>query len=167
MTIDGQVDERFVAGMKYEAYNIIRGIRLSQQLNQMGLEQAKPVIEMAREMRQAEGQAAQILASQFGQSMAQSNQQILGAIHELAAAQSQPQVSTGNPLAQALFTAMQPYIAQTVGQIMSSIFKKPQGAPGQPTANQPVVEQPPQQPEKKGPPPHLRPGEEESEWTEA
>ena len=170
-SVDGEVNPVFVAGMRYEAMNVIRGIRMAQQLNQMGLEQAKPVIEMAKEMRQAEGQAAQTIAAQFGQVTMQSNQQILSAIHDLAAQpQGQGPASDTNPLVKAIFSAMQPYVAQTVGQIFSSIFKKPQpGTPpqsGQPVANPPLTGQPTQQAEPEGPPPHMKPGE-EGQWKEA
>jgi len=171
-SVDGEVNPAFVAGMRYEAMNVIRGIRMAQELNKMGLEQAKPVIEMAKEMRQAEGQAAQTIAAQFGQVTMQSNQQILSAIHQLAAAQAQgqPPASDTNPMVKAIFSAMQPYVAQTVGQIFSSIFKRPQpGTPpqsGQAVANPPLTGQPMQQTEPESPPPHSKPGE-EGQWTEA
>ncbi len=84
-SVNGEVNPVFVAGMRYEAMNVIRGICMAQQLNPMGLEQAKPVIEMAKEMRQAEGHAVQL-----GQVTMQSNQQILAALNNLAASQGKP-----------------------------------------------------------------------------
>lgn len=169
MNVNGEVDPAFVAGMRYEAMNVIRGIRMAQELNKMGLEQAKPVIEMAKEMRQAEGQAAQTLASQFGQVTMQSNQQIISAIHDLAGAQSQGQpAASENPMAKALFSAMQPYIQQTVGQVLAGLFKGKPPVPTQggqmpvsgETANQPV---PTATPDSK---PLWMSDEEEDQWTE-
>lgn len=169
-SVDGEVNPAFVAGMRYEAMNVIRGIRMAQELNKMGLEQAKPVIEMAKEMRQAEGQAAQTIAAQFGQVTMQSNQQILSAIHQLAAAQAQGQPSETNPLLRELFNALLPFAGQSIGQLFATISKtraqgaQPQG--GQPAANPPLSGQPIQQAEPEGPPPHVKPGE-EGQWREA
>jgi len=163
VSADGEVNPAFVAGMKYEAKNIIRGIRIAQELNRMGLEQAKPVIEMAREMRQSEGQAAQMLASQFSQAAMQSDQQILSAIREMAA----PQPAGTNPMATAFANAAAPLW----GQALQRLFSNLSGMGGQRSAQPaqgPAVNPPQQvQPKSEGPPPHLRPGEEENEWTEA
>jgi len=166
MSCDGEVDPAFVAGMKYEAMNVIRGIRLAQELNRMGLEQAKPVIEMAKEMRQAEGQAAQAIASELAQATMQSNQQILGAIHEMAASQGQP--SGRDPMTQAFANAAAPIWGQLLQRLFSSFAGMGQ------QQKHPVQEQssdnPPQeqhfQPKHKGPLPHMKPGEED-QWTEA
>jgi len=166
-SVDGEVNPVFVAGMRYEAMNVIRGIRMAQQLNQMGLEQAKPVIEMAKEMRQSEGQAAQTIAAQLGQVTLQSNQQILSAIRELAAAQSQEQPSGVDPWTSAVFSAALPFFGPLLQRLFASFSGLPQ-QPGQPS-QQPAVSQmsgqPIQQAESK-PPTHLKP-EEENEWTEA
>ncbi len=160
VSLNGEVDPVFVAGMRYEAMNVIRGIRMAQELNKMGLEQAKPVIEMAKEMRAAEGQAAQMLAGQFGQITVESNNQILQAIQSLASAQ--PRGESGNPALQAFFTAAQPFL----GQIFQRMFASFSGMGQQPGQVQP---QPPasvtmpgqnQTAEPDTPPVCLRPGEE-------
>ena len=168
VSVNGEVNPVFVAGMRYEAMNVIRGIRLAQQLNKMGLEQAKPVIEMAKEMRQAEGQAAQTIASQFGQFTMQSNQQIIGAIHELAEAQSQgQQTSEMDPLTKMFFNAMQPHAQQAIGQLFSGLFKKPGQGGAQPQGGQQPGEMQgqPTQPAHNEPLLWVRP-EEEDQWTE-
>jgi deoxyxylulose-5-phosphate synthase len=167
VSINGEVDPVFVAGMRYEAMNVIRGIRMAQELNKMGLEQAKPVIEMAKEMRQAEGQAAQTIAAQFGQVTMQSNQQIIGAIHELAA-QSQGQPSETNPMAKMVFNALQPYMGQLLAQVFSSVNKQRPGA--QPQGSQQPLAMPDQPAQAaapdSAPPSCMKPGEED-EFTEA
>jgi hypothetical protein len=156
----------FNDGVMHGARSILAGIRAAQELSSVGVQQAVPLIKMAQEMRQAEGQAAQTIAAQLGQVTMQSNQQILSAIHDLAAQpQGQGPASDTNPLAKAVFNAMQPYIVQTVGRLFSSIFKTPQSA-GQPQGEPPPVgHQPAEQAEPKGPPPHVKPGE-EGQWTE-
>ena len=105
----------FNKGVVYGADTILAGIRAAQELSSLGIAQATPVIKMAQEMRQAEGQAAQAIAAQLGQVTMQSNQQIIGAIHELAAAQSQGQPSEMNPMAKMFFGMMQPYAQQAIG----------------------------------------------------
>jgi len=169
VSVNGEVDPVFVAGMRYEAMNVIRGIRMAQELNKMGLEQAKPVIEMAKEMRQAEGQAAQTIAAQLGQVTMQSNQQIIGAIHELAAAQSQgQQTSEMNPMARMVFSALQPHLGQLLAQAFSSLTKKQPGA--QPQGGQQSLTMPGQPAQTaapdSAPPSCMKPGEED-EFTEA
>ena len=169
VSVNGEVNPVFVAGMRYEAMNVIRGIRLAQQLNKMGLEQAKPAIEMAQEMRQAEGQAAQTIASQLGQVTMQSNQQIIGAIHELAAAQSQGQMPPDmDPLQKMFVGAMQPYAAQAIGQLFASLFKKPAQGGAQPQGGQPPAGMPGQPAQPAGPaePARHMPLGEEDQWTE-
>ena len=169
MNVNGEVDPVFVAGMRYEAMNVIRGIRMAQELNKMGLEQAKPVIEMAKEMRAAEGQAAQTIAAQLGQVTMQSNQQIIGAIHELAAAQSQgQQTSEMDPMQKMFVDAMQPHAAQAIGQLFASLFKpSPQGGAQPQGGQQPVgMQGQPAQPAGPAEPArHMPPGEED-QWTE-
>lgn len=166
-SVNGEVNPAFVAGMRYEAMNIIRGIRMAQELNRMGLEQAKPVIEMAKEMRQAEGQAAQVIAEQLAQVTMQSNQQILGAIHEVATSRPQEQPAA-DPMKQAFMGAVAPIWGQILQRVFSGFSGlAPQGQPSQGVAPNPILTQPVQPVKSEGPPPHLRPGEEVSEWTEA
>lgn len=144
VSVNGEVDERFVAGMKYEAYNVIRGIRLAQELTKMGLDQAVPIIKMAQEMRQAEGQAAQVLATQLGQATMQSNQQIISAINNLAASQPgapAPWQAMAARLAEPLFT-------QAMQQLSASLFK---AMPQLGMTQQPAVQPEQSEPAQSGP----------------
>lgn len=77
------VNEAFVAGMKYEAVNMIRGIRMAQELSKMGISQADPIIKMAQEMRKAEGQAAQEVANELAGFVSQSNAKVASSIEQL------------------------------------------------------------------------------------
>jgi hypothetical protein len=81
--VDGHVDGVFVAGMRYEAINVIRGIRLAQELSKMGVDQATPVIKMAQKMRQAEGEAAKTVAQALAQATLEGNREILAALNNL------------------------------------------------------------------------------------
>ena len=77
------VNEAFVAGMKYEAVNMIRGIRMAQELSKMGISQADPIIKMAQEMRKAEGQAAQEVAGDIAGFISQNNARVTNSIEQL------------------------------------------------------------------------------------
>jgi len=77
------VNGAFVAGMKYEAMNMIRGIRMAQELSKMGISQADPIIKMAQEMRKAEGQAAREVAGELAGFVSQSNARVTNSIEQL------------------------------------------------------------------------------------
>jgi hypothetical protein len=132
----------------------MRGIRIAQELNQMGLEQAKPIIEMSKEIWQAGAQAAKILVTELGQDVAQGNEEIVKAIRSLA--ESQPQGQPVNPLLLAFFNAAQPFLGQILQRLFLSISRGAQ-QPGQ-------LSQMPGQPDQPAtpdtPPPGIRPGEE-------
>lgn len=134
--VDGHVDGAFVAGMRYEALNVIRGIRLAQELTKMGIDQATPMIKMAQEMRAAEGkaadEAARIAAASVGA-------QIMPRIDQLAA-----QVAGGgeNPMAGLIMTLMQPAFQQAAQQL-AKLFGATQ--PGQTQPQTEGEQQPPGQ----------------------
>ena len=113
--VDGHVDGSFVAGMRYEALNVIRGIRLAQELTKMGIDQATPVIRMAQEMRQTEGQAAKEAAMQAAAGV---GAQILP---EVEALKSQIAASGENPMATMMMTMMMPSFQQA-GQQFAKLF---------------------------------------------
>lgn len=106
--------EGFNAGVMHGAKSILAGIRAAQELSAIGVQQATPVIRMAQEMRHAEGQAAQELAVQMGQSMAQGNSAIIDAINHLP--KGQPEV---NPM----FEVMKPFLARMMEQVSTVAFK--------------------------------------------
>ena len=50
--------EVFDSGVAYGMKSILIGVKIAQELSKMGIEQAGPIIKMAQEMRQTEGQVA-------------------------------------------------------------------------------------------------------------
>ena len=48
----------FDSGVEYGMKSILIGVRVAQELSKMGIDQATPIIRMAQEMRQTEGQVA-------------------------------------------------------------------------------------------------------------
>jgi hypothetical protein len=114
----------FNDGVLHGARSILAGIRAAQELSSVGVQQAVPLIKMAQEMRQAEGQAAQTLAAQFGQINMQSNQQIINAIHDLAQGY---QSSETNPLAATALSAIQPFLGQFLTQAVAGVTRQQPG----------------------------------------
>jgi len=136
--------EGFNKGVNYGATTILVGIRSAQELSSLGIAQATPIIKMAQEMRQAEGQAAQEMAAQLAQSNMQSSHQILGAINNLAA--SQP--NAPNPMAQIFAETMKPLLQQVLQSVMGGVlggFQRGQTPSGQ-EQGIPAQTQPSQEP---------------------
>jgi hypothetical protein len=99
----------------------------------MGVQQAIPVINMAKEMRESEGQAAKVIAGELAEATLEGNRDILSAIKSQAVTQSP------NPMAAMFTQTMQPYLGQMIGNLMGTFQPKPgQPQPGtQPQPGQP------------------------------
>ena len=122
----------FNKGVSYGVDTILAGIRAAQELSSLGIAQATPIIKMAQEMRQAEGQAAQEIAGQLAQVNVETNQQVLSAINALAAAQGKGQPAETNPMAEMMAESMKPHLQQVMSQALSGMFQgTPQQAAGQ------------------------------------
>jgi len=91
---------------------VVLGVRMTQELSTIGIQQGKPVIEMAKEMRQSEYQAAQALAEQIGTHMAQGNRELLNAIRQQGAASTSP---------------MEQLMADMLRQVLSQLMSKTMG----------------------------------------
>jgi hypothetical protein len=98
---------------------VVLGVRLTQELSTIGIQQGKPVIEMAKEMRQSENQAAQALAEQIASNMALGNRELLNAVRQQGA-------NSTNPMEQLMADMMR----QPLMQMMSKIMGAPMGQAG-------------------------------------
>jgi len=58
MQVPGTVPPSFEQGMKFGMSCIVIGVRLAQEMSAIGIQQAKPLVEMARDMRSGEQAAA-------------------------------------------------------------------------------------------------------------
>ena len=125
----------FNDGVMHGARSILAGIRAAQELSSMGIAQAKPLIQMAAEMRQAEGQAAQEMAAQLGQAIHQGNANVINTLNSLA---SQRQPSDADPMASMIASTVQPYFQQLLGNLMG-MFMRPMGAGPMPPQPGPTV----------------------------
>ena len=126
----------FDAGVQYGVRSVLIGVRVAQELSAMGVQQAVPIIKMAQEMRQSEGQAAQVIAAELAQVQMQSNRELMAALQNLHVPQP-----TSSPNSMQRMLGM----IQSVPQMMSaaqnlmgmfgmkSLMGQPgAGAPGQP-----------------------------------
>jgi len=60
----------FDSGVDYGMKSILIGVRVAQELSKMGIDQAGPIIRMAQEMRQTEGQVAKETGMVMGETIA-------------------------------------------------------------------------------------------------
>ncbi len=131
--------EGFNKGVSYGANTILVGIRSAQELSSLGISQATPLIKMAQEMRQAEGQAAQVIAAEMAGAVMQGNQQLMGAINNLAqSSQSKPEDSK-NPMMEVVADSMKPYLQQIMEKLMGGMLGglQPKMPAGQAPADSP------------------------------
>jgi len=154
MDVDGHVDPVFVAGMKYEAINVIRGIRLAQELSRMDVERVGPLVKMAEQLRQGEVKAAETVGRALAQVTLESNEKILGALNNLGAA---TRAASPNPVQRMIgMIESIPKMFQAMNSLMGMLGAKPvvQGQPqGQVATGQQPQAQPPAQPEQPSTPP--------------
>ncbi|MBW2109820.1 MAG: hypothetical protein JRI36_14340, partial [Deltaproteobacteria bacterium] len=60
----------FDSGVEYGMKSILIGVRVAQELSKMGIDQAGPIIRMAQELRQSEGQVAKDTGAAMGAELA-------------------------------------------------------------------------------------------------
>ena len=116
--VDGQA-EIFDSGVEYGVRSVLVGVRVAQELSAMGVQQAVPIIKMAQEMRESEGQAAKIIAAELAGATLEGNRDLKAALQQLG---SQIQTSGPNPMASMMAGVMQPVLGQAMQQMMGSFM---------------------------------------------
>lgn len=112
--------EIFDAGVTYGMHALVAGVRLAQELSQMGIAQASPVIKMATEMRKAEGQSAQ----EAGQVAAENA--LAGAIQYLSEQGKKVDIATvPNPMMGIFARAMEPALTQVFARMTGMFAGQP------------------------------------------
>ncbi len=106
--------EIFDAGVTYGMNALVAGVRLAQELSQMGIAQASPIIRMATEMRKAEGMSAR----EAGQVAAEDA--LAGAI-QFMTPQKADIATVPNPMMGIMARAMEPALMQVFGK-MTGMF---------------------------------------------
>jgi len=88
-----------------------------QQLSSLGIQQAKPLVDMAKELRGDVGQAAQAAAAGVGQALQPQMQKLADAIRQGAMA------SSPNPFASMIAQAFQPFVQQLLSSTLSGMMR--------------------------------------------
>jgi hypothetical protein len=109
----------FNEGVSYGANTILAGIRAAQDLSSLGIAQATPIIKMAQEMRQSEGQAARIIATELAQATLESNRE--GNREIMAALNKQTTAQNPNPMLMMMTQAMSPMFQQVLGNLVKMV----------------------------------------------
>lgn len=108
----------FDAGVSYGMRAMVAGIRMAQELSQMGIAQASPVIRMAKELREGAGESAQ----EAGQRAAEDA--LAGAIQYMS--QQKADIATvPNPMMGIMARAMEPALTQAMGRMFGAFGGQP------------------------------------------
>jgi len=121
--VDGQA-EIFDSGVEYGVRSVLVGVRVAQELSAMGVQQAVPIIKMAQEMRESEGQAAKIIAAELAEATLEGNKDLKGVLQQLG---SQLTASAPNPMMSMMVGALQPILGQTMERMMKGFGMGKQG----------------------------------------
>lgn len=113
----------FSKGMRFGMLAIVTGVRIGQELSQIGVQQARPLVDMARDMRQGEISAARSAATEAATMAAGQVQEGLAPyLMQLAERSREP---TGpNPVANLMAETMRPLLTNFISKFL------PQGTQG-------------------------------------
>lgn len=116
--------EQFEQGMKFGMTMTVLGVRLAQELSGVGISQAKPLLEMAKDMRSGEAAAAKSASQEASMAAAETvMQNIMPQIAQLGSAVNalEDKVSAGkapNPMQKMMMDTMQPIMSNLMGKLM-------------------------------------------------
>lgn len=114
--------EVFESGMKFGLSVAVLGIRMAQELSNLGVSQVKPMIEMTKSMREGEALASKTAAKEAAEEAAGQIGEILGPtmqdIRSSLAEQSKASRSSGDPMRDMIADTMRPMLKNIVGRMM-------------------------------------------------
>lgn len=126
----------FEQGIKFGMSLIVLGVRVAQELSGIGITQAKPILDMAKSMREGEGIAAKNAAGEAAMEAAGMVQQSLMPI--LANLQGGMGGGGGDPLKAMMVRTMEPIMQKLMGSTMGKLL--PGTSPPQITEGQGKIE---------------------------
>jgi len=121
-TVDGELGG-FEKGIKFGASMIILGVRVAQELSAVGIQQAKPLIDMSKSMREGEALAAKSAAGEAAMEAAGMVQQSL--MPYLANISKTP--SGTDPMKAMMVRVMEPMMTNMMGKILPGMGVGPEG----------------------------------------
>ncbi len=143
LPLDGHDARTFENGLKAGALLLVLGVRVAQELSAVGIQQAKPIMEMARAMREGEAAAAKSAATEAAQGAALGVVKTLGpqldslegAVSSLKAGEGKEQ----DPMREMVVRAVEPLFKNIIRMIMPGL-QNDQGS-GQQQSSWPVTEE--------------------------
>jgi len=125
---DTEKGETFESGMKFGLSVAVLGIRMAQELSNLGVSQVKPLIDMTKSMREGEALASKSAAKEAAEEAAGQIGDLLGPtmqdIRAGLARQAEPRSIPDDPMRSMIADAFKPIIKQMTRQMM------PGGLPG-------------------------------------
>ena len=132
LDVPKDLDGNFEVGMKFGMMSIISGIRIAQELSQIGVQQARPLVEMARDMRSGEAAAARAAAIEAaGDAAGQVQNNLAPFLSQMDSRLSSiEKPRTGNPMQDMMVRMMEPIMQQTMQKLMPGMKPGQIGPPG-------------------------------------
>lgn len=115
LPMDGIQAKNFEQGMKFGASMLVLGVRVAQELSNMGLQQARPIMDMANAMRQGEAEAAKGAAAEAAYLAAE---QVSGNMLPMIASLQKDKAATGDPMKQMMVRTMEPMMQRVMNMVM-------------------------------------------------
>jgi len=132
LDVPKELNGNFEVGMKFGMMSIISGIRIAQELSQIGVQQARPLVDMARDMRSGEAAAARAAATEAAADAASQVQNnltpFLSQMDSRLSSIEKPR--TGNPMQDMMVRMMEPLMQQTMQKMMPGMKSGQQGPLG-------------------------------------
>jgi len=128
---DGKDLDGFTRGVKFGMSLLVVGVRLAQEMSTIGVQQAKPLVNMAREMRAGEEAAArsasQDAAAKVGGMLMGNLDPRLGALENRIGELSQPK--SPNPMMDMMVRMLEPYLKNIMSAMPGMGGPQPLQAP--------------------------------------
>jgi len=126
LPMDGAGAKSFEQGMKFGASMLVLGVRVAQELGNMGLQQAQPIINMANAMRQGEAEAAKGAAAEAA---AMAAEQVGGNLLPIISSLQKEKTAAGDPVKQMMVRTMEPIMQKMMGMVMPGMGGEVGGLP--------------------------------------
>lgn len=124
---DGRGDI-FENGMKFGLSVAVLGIRMAQELSGIGVQQAKPLLDMAKSMREGEAMAAKNSASEAATEAAgMVYQQIAPVLSMLSKQSHETNVPAGDPMKAMMVRTMEPIMQGLMSKVLPGLALPPGG----------------------------------------
>jgi len=123
LPMDGSGVKNFEQGIKFGASMLVLGVRIAQELGNMGMQQAKPIMDMANAMRAGEALAAKNAAAEAAMLAAAEVRDDMMPVLTSLGKPSQP--TSADPMKSMLARMMEPMMNRFMGMAMGGLGGAP------------------------------------------